>query len=76
MSARTSNAEGASAAEDASDAEAASDFERRKPPGPRAFLPWLFMLTGDVQDLIRGKTPLPWLGALGVAAFCALYATT
>ncbi|KAK1178785.1 histidine kinase [Streptomyces sp. NBS 14/10] len=70
MSARTSNAE------DASDAEAASDIERRTPPGPRAFLPWLFMLTGDVQDLIRGKTPLPWLGALGVAAFCALYATT
>ncbi|MFI0728378.1 sensor histidine kinase [Streptomyces sp. NPDC021225] len=53
----------------------APDIERRKPPGPRAFLPWLFMLTGDVKDLVQGRTPLPWLGAAGVTAFCALYVT-
>ncbi|MEU8872952.1 histidine kinase [Streptomyces javensis] len=50
-------------------------IERLKPPGRRAFVPWLFMLTGDVQALFKGKTPLPWLGAAGVAAFIALYLT-
>ncbi|MER6145373.1 histidine kinase [Streptomyces sparsogenes] len=53
-----------------------SRIARRRPPGPATFLPWLFMLTGDVKDLVQGETPLPWLGAAGVAAFCALYAAT
>ncbi|MEU8725766.1 sensor histidine kinase [Streptomyces antimycoticus] len=51
-------------------------IERLKPPGRRAFLPWLFMLSGDVQALFKGKTPLPWLGGAGAAAFVALYVTT
>ncbi|AGP58242.1 sensor histidine kinase [Streptomyces rapamycinicus] len=54
----------------------AARIERLKPPGRRAFVPWLFMLTGDVQALFKGKTPLPWLGGAGVAAFIALYLTT
>ncbi|MEE4594433.1 histidine kinase [Streptomyces sp. DSM 41524] len=54
----------------------AERIERLKPPGRRAFVPWLFMLTGDVQALFKGKTPLPWLGGAGVAAFMALYLTT
>ncbi|MEV5377632.1 sensor histidine kinase [Streptomyces nondiastaticus] len=48
--------------------------ERHKPPGKFAFLPWLFMLTGDVQDLIKGELPLPWLGGAGVVVFAGLYA--
>ncbi|MBA6437572.1 MULTISPECIES: sensor histidine kinase [Streptomyces] len=54
----------------------AERIERLKPPGRLAFVPWLFMLTGDVQALFKGKTPLPWLGGAGVAAFMALYLTT
>ncbi|NEW73803.1 sensor histidine kinase [Streptomyces rhizosphaericus] len=54
----------------------AERIERLKPPGRRAFVPWLFMLTGDVQALFKGRTPLPWLGGAGVAAFMALYLTT
>ncbi|QLE71852.1 sensor histidine kinase [Streptomyces rectiverticillatus] len=50
--------------------------ERHKPPGRFAFLPWLFMLTGDVQDLFQGEVPLPWLGGPGVLAFAALYTLT
>ncbi|MGY0062299.1 sensor histidine kinase [Streptomyces sp. LZ34] len=76
MSARTwrrTDSSAASATPATSDVER---IERRRPPGPPAFLFWPFMLTGDVKDLIHGKTPLPWLGAAGVAAFCALYATT
>ncbi|MFC5143994.1 sensor histidine kinase [Streptomyces aureoversilis] len=51
-------------------------LERHKPPGKFAFLPWLFMLTGDVQDLFRGEVPLPWLGGPGVLAFAAMYVLT
>ncbi|WP_432252083.1 sensor histidine kinase [Streptomyces sp. HNM1019] len=51
----------------------AARIERLK---PRTFLPWLFMLSGDVQGLFKGRTPLPWLGGAGVAAFMALYLTT
>ncbi|CAM5559163.1 histidine kinase [Streptomyces abikoensis] len=50
--------------------------EPQKPPGKFAFLPWLFMLTGDVGDLFEGEAPLPWLGGLGVVAFVVLYAIT
>lgn len=49
---------------------------RHKPPGKPAFLPWLFMLTGDVQSLFRGELPRPWLGGAGVAAFVVLYVLT
>ncbi|MFF4482318.1 sensor histidine kinase [Streptomyces sp. CY1] len=53
----------------------AAHIERLKPPGRRTFLPWLFMLSGDVQALFKEKTPLPWLGGAGAAAFVALYVT-
>ncbi|MBB5121114.1 histidine kinase [Streptomyces eurocidicus] len=49
---------------------------RHKPPGKPAFLPWLFMLTGDVQSLFRGELPHPWLGGAGVVAFVVLYVLT
>ncbi len=52
------------------------DPERHKPPGKFAFLPWLFMLSGDVQDLVTGELPWPWLGGAGVVAFAALYVAT
>ncbi|WKK22211.1 sensor histidine kinase [Streptomyces olivoreticuli] len=51
-------------------------FEQHKPPGKLAFVPWLFMLTGDVADLFHGRLPLPWLGGAGFLAFAALYVTT
>ncbi|MFF5130121.1 sensor histidine kinase [Streptomyces syringium] len=51
-------------------------IERMRPPNRRTFLPWLLILTGDVIDLCRGKLPLPWLGATGLAAFVTLYVTT
>lgn len=53
----------------------AARIERLKPPGRRTFVPWLFMLSGDVQALSKGEVPLPWLGGVGVAAFIALYIT-
>ncbi|WAP55699.1 sensor histidine kinase [Streptomyces sp. S465] len=56
--------------------ETAARIERLKPPGRRAFLPWLFILSGDVQSLFKGKTPLPWLGGAGAVAFVALYVAT
>jgi two-component system, NarL family, sensor histidine kinase DesK len=51
------------------------EIERLKPLGRRAFVPWLFTLTGNVKDLFEGDTPLPWLGGAGVVAFAfvALY---
>ncbi|MFF4225439.1 sensor histidine kinase [Streptomyces abikoensis] len=49
------------------------NMERHKPPGKFAFLPWLLMISGDVQDLAKGAFPHPWLGGLGVAVFAALY---
>ncbi|MBL1101559.1 sensor histidine kinase [Streptomyces coffeae] len=52
-----------------------AEIERLKPPSRYAFLPWLFMLSGNVQPLVVGETPLPWLGGLGLVAFVALYAT-
>jgi two-component system sensor histidine kinase DesK len=51
----------------------AASIERLKPPGRRAFLPWLLMLTPDARHLFGGRTPLPWLGGLGLAAFVGFY---
>ncbi|MFF7649469.1 sensor histidine kinase [Streptomyces sp. NPDC007983] len=53
----------------------AANIEELKPPGRKAFTPWLLIITGDVRDLFDGGTPLPWLGGIGVLAFIALYAT-
>ncbi|MEV4739763.1 histidine kinase [Streptomyces sp. NPDC049555] len=52
------------------------DIARHKPPGKFAFLPWLFMISGDVQDLVRGELPLPWLGGAGVVLFTGFYIGT
>ncbi|MEU4213097.1 sensor histidine kinase [Streptomyces sp. NPDC026206] len=49
---------------------------RLKTPNRRTFMPWLFILTGDVVDLFRGKVALPWLAGTGVAVFIALYLAT
>ncbi|MFD7504755.1 sensor histidine kinase [Streptomyces sp. NPDC059850] len=51
----------------------AASIERLKPPGRRAFLPWLLMLTPDARHLFDGGTPLPWLGALGLVVFAGFY---
>jgi len=34
-------------------------IERVKPPGRPAFMPWLFMLSGDVQGLFKERTSRP-----------------
>ncbi|MCA6094795.1 sensor histidine kinase [Streptomyces sp. SCA3-4] len=46
-----------------------------KRPTPATFMPWLFILTGDVVDLCRGEVALPWLAAGGLVVFLALYVT-
>ncbi|EDY64246.2 two-component system sensor kinase, partial [Streptomyces pristinaespiralis ATCC 25486] len=43
------------------------------PPGGFAMLPWLLMGLGAVANLVKGETPNPWVGALGVLAFNTLY---
>ncbi|MGN9790971.1 sensor histidine kinase [Streptomyces sp. OZ13] len=43
------------------------------PPGGFAMLPWLLMGLGAVANLVKGETPNPWIGALGVLAFNTLY---
>ncbi|MFC9929900.1 sensor histidine kinase [Streptomyces sp. NPDC127190] len=43
------------------------------PPTGFALLPWLLMGTGSLSDLLRGETPNPWWGALGLVAFDCLY---
>ncbi|MFI1796144.1 sensor histidine kinase [Streptomyces sp. NPDC020379] len=53
--------------------DSAKSAARHRPPGKYAFLPWLFMLTEDVQALFHGQVPLPWLGGAGVLAFAVLY---
>ncbi|GHG73508.1 sensor histidine kinase [Streptomyces griseocarneus] len=55
---------------------AEDDAARHRPPGKYAFVPWLFMIAGDVQDLVCGELPLPWLGGAGVVAFAGLYIAT
>ncbi|MCD9141973.1 histidine kinase [Streptomyces albireticuli] len=53
-----------------------TEAERHKPPGKFALLPCLFMLTGDVESLLRGELPRPWLGGAGLVAFVVLYVLT
>ncbi|MFI0741449.1 sensor histidine kinase [Streptomyces sp. NPDC021100] len=47
----------------------------KKTPKRRAFLPWLFALSGDTIHMFLGDMPLPWLGGLGELAFAGLYVT-
>ncbi|EME97715.1 two-component sensor histidine kinase [Streptomyces mobaraensis NBRC 13819 = DSM 40847] len=51
------------------------EIERMKAPGRRAFIPWLFALSGDTVHMLLGDMPLPWLGGLGELAFVGLYLT-
>ncbi|KNB52896.1 sensor histidine kinase [Streptomyces caatingaensis] len=53
----------------------ADESEWAKPLGKKAFLPWLFALTGDTFHMALGDMPLPWLAGLGELAFVALYGT-
>ncbi|WP_405879436.1 sensor histidine kinase [Streptomyces sp. NBC_01136] len=43
------------------------------PPTGFALLPWLLMGMGAFSNLFQGKTPQPWIGALGLLAFNSLY---
>ncbi|MFF9121807.1 sensor histidine kinase [Streptomyces sp. NPDC014889] len=50
------------------------EHERPGPP-PTGFslLPWLLMGMGAFSNLFQGKTPNPWIGAVGLFAFNSLY---
>ncbi|MFI1352492.1 sensor histidine kinase [Streptomyces sp. NPDC020898] len=43
------------------------------PPTGFALLPWLLMGMGSFSNLLSGRTPLPWVGALGLITFNSLY---
>ncbi|MFC7308489.1 histidine kinase [Streptomyces monticola] len=55
--------------------------ERRKcaeeaRPGPRtayAFLPWLLLGMGAFSNIVKGETPNPWIGGIGLLTFNSLY---
>ncbi|MFH8980028.1 histidine kinase [Streptomyces varsoviensis] len=47
-----------------------------KAPTKWAFLPWLFIISGNAIDVAKGKPPLPWLAAAGLLVFAACYAGT
>ncbi|MGW1959662.1 sensor histidine kinase [Streptomyces sp. NPDC001935] len=43
------------------------------PPTGFALLPWLLLGMGAFSNLFQGRTPQPWVGALGLLAFNSLY---
>jgi two-component system sensor histidine kinase DesK len=43
------------------------------PPTGFALLPWLLMGMGSFSNLLQGRTPLPWIGAVGLLTFNSLY---
>ncbi|MFD3440030.1 sensor histidine kinase [Streptomyces sp. NPDC058685] len=43
------------------------------PPSGFTMLPWLLMGMGAIANLVRGETPNPWIGAIGVLVFNSLY---
>ncbi|MFE7120490.1 sensor histidine kinase, partial [Streptomyces sp. NPDC057654] len=45
-------------------------------PNKWAFLPWLFIISGNVIDVAKGEPPLPWLAAAGLLAFAVCYSGT
>nr|WP_236070616.1 sensor histidine kinase [Streptomyces polyasparticus] len=56
-------------------AECAPRTGRRR-PGPRsafAFLPWLLLGMGAFSNVVRGETPNPWVGGIGLLVFNSLY---
>ncbi|MFI6943035.1 sensor histidine kinase [Streptomyces sp. NPDC050418] len=49
---------------------------RQRRPGPRsayAFLPWLLLGMGALSNVVRGETPNPWVGGIGLLVFNSLY---
>ncbi|NGO79266.1 sensor histidine kinase, partial [Streptomyces sp. YC504] len=49
---------------------------RKGGPGPRsafAFLPWLLLGMGAFSNVVRGETPNPWVGGIGLLVFNSLY---
>ncbi|WP_405816157.1 sensor histidine kinase [Streptomyces sp. NBC_01390] len=43
------------------------------PPTGFSLLPWLLMGMGSFSNLLQGRTPLPWIGAVGLLVFNSLY---
>lgn len=43
------------------------------PPSGFTMLPWLLMGLGAVANLLKGETPNPWVGGIGVLVFNSLY---
>ncbi len=43
------------------------------PPTGFALLPWLLLGMGSFSNILQGRTPLPWFGALGLITFNSLY---
>lgn len=43
------------------------------PPTGFALLPWLLMGMGSFSNLLQGKTPNPWIGAMGLLIFNSLF---
>ena len=43
------------------------------PPTGFALLPWLLMGLGAFSNLLQGRTPQPWIGAIGLFVFNSLY---
>ncbi|KIF70097.1 histidine kinase [Streptomyces sp. AcH 505] len=55
-------------------AACAPEGQRRPgPPSGYAMLPWLLMLLGAFSNLVQGKTPNAWVGAVGLFIFNSLY---
>ncbi|PJN20008.1 sensor histidine kinase [Streptomyces sp. CB02120-2] len=42
-------------------------------PGGFALLPWLLLGMGSISNVIKGETPDPWIGVVGLLAFNSLY---
>ncbi|MET9885540.1 sensor histidine kinase [Streptomyces sp. NPDC006430] len=45
------------------------------PPSAFSLLPWLLLGMGAISNLVKGETPNPWIGALGLLVFNSLYVT-
>ncbi|WP_234021882.1 MULTISPECIES: sensor histidine kinase [unclassified Streptomyces] len=43
------------------------------PPTGFTLLPWLLMGLGSLSNVLKGETPNPWIGAVGLLAFNSLY---
>ncbi|MFI1012710.1 sensor histidine kinase [Streptomyces sp. NPDC020965] len=49
--------------------------EELGPPSGFAMLPWLLLGLGALSNLLRGDTPNPWVGGIGLLVFNSLYIT-